>query len=108
MAAVMRGVPEGVIAIRRPIGPVLDQLDHVRPLERIAAGEDEERPAEAAHVVHHPPRFVGAQLLRVSVGHRFGAAVLAGEVAGAGRFPDDEEGSPVEIELSEGRSADAG
>ena len=56
----------------------------------IAAGEDDDGLADFGEGVDEGPGFRGGELARIGFGMSFGAAVLAGQVAGTGDFPGDE------------------
>jgi len=83
-------------------GGVPDELEDVRALERIAAGEDEERNLKVGDLVDEVGGLVGGELAGVGQGLRGGAAVLTGEVAGLRGFPDGEERRAVVVECGHG------
>src|SRR5205823_4508746 len=70
---------------------VADQLEQVRALERIAAGEDDvrQRMPEAREIGEQPPTFRRRQLVRMRPRDGVGAAMAADETARARRFPID-------------------
>lgn len=79
--------------------PVRDELDQVGPLERLAAGEDDDgaRRPQVGQVVEQRATLLGAQLERAAVGNGVRPAVAAHQLAGARDPPDDEERSVVEV-----------
>jgi hypothetical protein len=80
-------------------GGVRDQLEEIGPHHRIAAGEDQDRAAERRQAVDQLPGLVGGELGGVAPVLRVGAAVHAGEGAGACDLPGDGEGRLVEVGL---------
>jgi hypothetical protein len=92
-----RGRGRGQAHAEAEAGAVLDQLHQVRASNRVASAEDEDDPAESSHLIHEALGLGRRELERVAVQDRFGAAVLAGEIAGARRLPDDEKRSLREI-----------
>ena len=66
------------------------QFVHVGAQGGFAAGEDDDGAAHFREGVDEGLGFGVAQLARIGFGMGFGAAVLAGEVAGAGDFPGHE------------------
>ena len=67
---------------------VLDQLEEIGALERIASRENEHA-SELFHLLHQRLAFLGAELARVAMRDGAGAAVLASQVAGDRRLPID-------------------
>ncbi len=66
-----------------PADGVLDQLEQVGPLQRVAPGQDDRRPArERGHLPEQRLRLVGGQFLRVGMLLGLGAAMLADQVTG--------------------------
>ena len=74
-------------------GPAPDQVEQVRPLERVAAGEHEHRRrrAEPGDLRHEVTRLGCRQLPGVPVRPGLGPAVHAGQRARLGHLPDDDE-----------------
>ena len=85
------------------------ELLEVGAAERVAPRQDQDRRgiAERGHAVDQATALLGRQLARIAMGHRLGPAVDAGERAGPGRLPDDDEGSLLE-RTGHGRAGSAG
>ena len=79
-----------------------DQLEDVGALQRVAAGEDEERNLELGDLVDEAGRLHGVELAGVRLRLRGGAAVLAGEVACLRGFPNREKRRAIVVELCHG------
>jgi hypothetical protein len=71
---------------------VVDELEEIRPLDRIAAGHDQHA-AELLDAADQGLALLRVELVRVATGDGVGAAVLAGEVASDGHLPVDVAGS---------------
>jgi len=71
------------------LGPLRD-VEDVRPQQRLAAGENQHRHAEALEVVHHGIDLLRAQFAGEVLVGGDRVAVLAGEVAAADQVPDDD------------------
>ena len=74
--------------VNRERAPVLDQLGNVRPLERVAAGQDEHA-AKLLDAAHQGLALLGAELARVAMRNRARSAMLTREVARDRRLPID-------------------
>ena len=65
-----------------------EQVEEIAPLQRIATGEhDVRRTLAGCKTLEETMAFSRRQLARVRIGNRFGTAVVARKVAGAGHFP---------------------
>ncbi len=80
---------------------VADQLKQIRPLDRIASRENEDRNLHRGNLVDQARALICAQFHRVAVGLRGSAAMHAGQIAGLGYFPDRDERPLVEIDRVE-------
>jgi hypothetical protein len=76
---------------------VADQIVEIRPLQRVAAGEDHQRLAERTDLIQQAETLCGCQLVRVAFGLGGGAAVDAGQVARLRNFPDHQHRALVEV-----------
>lgn len=73
---------------------VSDEFVQIRALEGVAAGDHEQGGGlpEGGHLVQQVLGSGGVQFARITVGDGLGAAVQAGQRAGPGGLPDDDEG----------------
>ncbi len=89
------GSKSGVNAFFRRM---LNELEDVWALERVAAGEDEERYLKLGNLIDEIAGLGSAELAGVSEGLGGGAAVLTGEIASLGGFPDGKKGRAIVVE----------
>jgi len=80
---------------------VLDEVDEVRALETVTAGEDEHRVGTlvAGQLIDEFVALGVGELARGGMVLGLGAAMLADQGAGAGNLPDDDERLVVEVVL---------
>ncbi|MPM30032.1 hypothetical protein SDC9_76574 [bioreactor metagenome] len=73
--------------------PVRDQLGQVRPLERVATGQHDQRAwrVPSGDVVQQRLALVGGELTRIGPGLGIGPAVPTHQLAGPGHLPDHDE-----------------
>ncbi len=69
--------------------PVGGDLIDVRPQERLAARQDDDRFADGRDLIEEPQAFFGAEFPLVGTAQGGGAAVAAGQVAAPGHLPGD-------------------
>ncbi len=69
---------------------VRDDLENIGPHERIAAGEDKNRPAVGGNFVDQIESLSGREFPTVTLGNRHRTAVHAGQGAGARHLPNDD------------------
>ncbi len=81
-------------------GGVADQLEDVRPLQRVAAGQDEDGHMQGGNLVDQRLSFGVGQLVGVGEGLGGGAAVLAGQIAGLRDLPDGQKRGFVIIQAA--------
>ena len=75
------------------VGATAGDVEHVGPHQRIAAGEDEHRGSEFAQLIDKGECLDLVEFVAMPFRLGLGAAMAAGERAGAGDLPEDEEGS---------------
>ena len=69
---------------------VRDKIIHVGAHHGIAAGKDDDGPAHLGEGVDQRFGFLCGEFAGIGIRVRLGAAVLAGQIAGARHFPGDE------------------
>lgn len=74
-----------------------NQIEEIRPLDRIPAGQHKGRDFERRDLVDQMFAFIGAQFQRIAIRLRGCAAVDASEIARLGYFPDGNEWPFVEV-----------
>src|SRR5262249_51523503 len=74
----------------------LDDREEVGPLQRIAAGEDEDAGVEVAELLDERERLVRRQLARIAFRRRLRTAVEAPKIARARDLPDRDRRVPRE------------
>ena len=82
------------------VAGVLDELEDVGTLERITAGEDEDGDFHFGDFVDELFAFGGGELVGMGDGLGRGAAVFAGQIAGLGYLPDDQERLFVVVDVA--------
>ena len=82
-----------------------DKVFEIVALQRITAGENDERRTHRRHVIDESLPLLQRQLARIAPVFRRRAAVLAGGRTSTGDFPDQEQRSLVVIEFPVHRSA---
>ncbi len=85
------------------LGAVGD-VEDVGPQQRLAAGENQHRHAEALEVVHHGEDFGGGQLAGEILVGRNRVAVLAGQVAAPDQIPDHHRAGRIALGAEGGRA----
>ena len=81
-----RGHPQALL-LRVP-----DEDEEVGPVQGIAAGQHEEGRTQGRHLIDDGQSLIRRELEGVAVGSGTRPAMPAGQSAGPGRLPDDEEG----------------
>lgn len=74
-----------------------NQFEEIRPLYRIAAGQNEDWNFQGRDLIDQMFALIGAQFQRIAIRLRRCAAVNASQIACLGHFPDGNEGPFVEI-----------
>ncbi len=72
-----------------------DEIEDILPHQGVSAGEDQigERLSEAGDLIQKGKALLPGELAGIRLRLSLGPAVLAGEQAGPGYLPDDDEGS---------------
>jgi hypothetical protein len=79
---------------------VPDQILEIVALERVTAGQDDDRRPHLGHVIQKSGALVERQLIRMTPVDRLGPAVATGERAGPRDLPDQQERGLVEVDRS--------